>query len=273
MALYDILSFIIIGYGAGVLSGMFGIGGGIVIVPALTLLAGMNLKEASGTSLAALMLPVGILGCIVYYKEKLLDIKTALLIATGVIITVSIGAYIANRISLFSLSIIYSVFLLYVGTRFISPVIKSRFSDSKQKGADKTSAPIINKTGKITETKNYNLKCLTIGMLAGINAGFFGVGGGAVIVPLICFWLKFSTKRAIATSMGVLLPPIGLPGVLVFLNEGNLRIMPALYVAAGLMLGAILGARITLRLPANIIKFSYGLILIIIGIRFTLKLL
>jgi len=58
---------VLVGVLAGVMSGMFGIGGGIVIVPALVLLAGFSLVEATGTSLAAILLPVGLLGVIAYY--------------------------------------------------------------------------------------------------------------------------------------------------------------------------------------------------------------
>ena len=75
------LTFIIIGLAAGVLAGLFGIGGGILIVPALAQFAKMPFKQATGTSLGALLLPVGLLGAITYYRSGNLDPKASLLVA------------------------------------------------------------------------------------------------------------------------------------------------------------------------------------------------
>ncbi len=83
------LIYLAIGALAGVLSGIFGIGGGIVIVPALVFLARVPQKTAIGTSLAALLLPVGALGVWTYWKAGHVDVRGALLIATGLLV----GAY------------------------------------------------------------------------------------------------------------------------------------------------------------------------------------
>jgi hypothetical protein len=73
-----------IGLGAGILSGVFGIGGGIIIVPALVYLAKMSPQEAAGTSLAALVLPVGAaVGALTYYRAGHLQVRDAVLIAVG----------------------------------------------------------------------------------------------------------------------------------------------------------------------------------------------
>ena len=89
------LTFIIIGLVAGVLAGIFGIGGGIVIVPALAQFAKMPFKMATGTSLGALLLPVGLLGAISYYRSGNLDPRAALLIAAGIVF----GAYAGARLA------------------------------------------------------------------------------------------------------------------------------------------------------------------------------
>jgi uncharacterized protein len=86
----------LIGLVAGVLSGMLGIGGGVLVVPLLTLFAGLSIREASGTSLAALMLPVGILGVTVYLKSGSVRLSFALLLALGLFV----GVYIGSRFSL-----------------------------------------------------------------------------------------------------------------------------------------------------------------------------
>ncbi len=276
MGISEIVLYIIVGVGAGVLSGMFGIGGGILIVPALVLITGMSLKEAYGTSLAALLLPVGILGCIVYYREKLLRVKAALAVAVGIICTIGLGAYAANRLDPRLLRICYSLFLLYIGLKFIKPVklwrslTRSPNTNSEVENKDTTASSPTLEPQRPSGIGFYG-RCLVIGLIAGVIAGFFGVGGGAIIVPLLCLWLRFDTKEAIATSLGVLLPPIGLPGVLVYYAAGNFELMTAIYVSSGLLLGTIFGARLTVRLPLKIIRAAYGVLLICTGIKFSLR--
>ena len=85
-----------IGLAAGILSGMVGVGGGIIIVPALVYFISMSQHEAQGTSLAVLLLPVGILAVYNYYKEGYVDIKTTLIIAS----TFIIGGFIGSKISI-----------------------------------------------------------------------------------------------------------------------------------------------------------------------------
>ncbi len=88
-----------IGLGAGVLSGIFGIGGGIVIVPALIYLAKMPPQQAAGTSLGALVLPLGAaVGAWTYHKAGHLEIKQAVLIAVGMAAGAYLGAYIATHV-------------------------------------------------------------------------------------------------------------------------------------------------------------------------------
>ena len=109
--------FLAIGLGAGVLSGLFGIGGGVVIVPALLLLARMPAQTATGTSLAALLLPVGALGAWTYYRAGHLDIKAALWIALGLFAGAWVGAQIAQQLSAPLLKRIFAVFLLLLAVR------------------------------------------------------------------------------------------------------------------------------------------------------------
>ena len=108
-----------IGVIAGILSGMFGIGGGLVIVPALMFLLGMKEYEAIGTSLAALIPPVGLLGAAAYYRSGNMSIKYAALLACGLFV----GAYFGAKITLgLSPSVVrkaYAVFLLLVAGKIL----------------------------------------------------------------------------------------------------------------------------------------------------------
>ena len=106
-----------IGLAAGVLSGMFGIGGGIVIVPALLYLMRFQLQRAVGTSLGALLLPVGLLGAWSYYKSGELDVRASLLIAVGLAGGVYFGAQIAQHVDAVMLRRAFAVFLACVAVK------------------------------------------------------------------------------------------------------------------------------------------------------------
>jgi uncharacterized protein len=112
-----VLIFIAIGLAAGVLAGLFGIGGGILIVPALAAFAKMPFKQATGTSLGALLLPVGILGAITYYRSGNLDPKASLLVALGITFGALAGARLAEVIATATLQRAFAVFLVLVAVR------------------------------------------------------------------------------------------------------------------------------------------------------------
>jgi uncharacterized membrane protein YfcA len=111
------VAFIVIGLVAGVLAGLFGIGGGLVIVPALVLVARMPIQLAVGTSLGALLLPAGLLGALVYYRAGNLNVKAALLITLGLFVGAWLGAQIAQEIRTPTLTRMFAVFLLAVAVR------------------------------------------------------------------------------------------------------------------------------------------------------------
>jgi uncharacterized protein len=113
----SILLFLFVGLGAGVLSGLFGVGGGVLIVPALVFLVGMSSHAAVGTSLGALLLPVGLLGALAYYRSGNLDLRASLLIAVGLFLGAYFGARIALSLSPVNLTRAFAIFLALVAAR------------------------------------------------------------------------------------------------------------------------------------------------------------
>ena len=107
-----------IGLAAGVLSGLVGIGGGIVIVPLLTLI-GLSQREASGTSLAALLLPVGLLATIEYYRRGEVRVLSAAGIAVGLFVGALVGAILAGHLSNDLVRKIFAVLLIAVAARLL----------------------------------------------------------------------------------------------------------------------------------------------------------
>ena len=109
--------FIAIGFIAGILAGVFGIGGGIVIAPALILFGRMAPITATGTSLGALLLPVGALGAYEYYRRGHLNVSASLWIAGGLFFGAWIGAQLAHQLSPLALKRSFAVLLVGVAAR------------------------------------------------------------------------------------------------------------------------------------------------------------
>ena len=108
---------IIIGLVAGVLSGMIGVGGGIIVIPALVLILGFNQQTAQGTTLAMMVPPIGLLAAFVYYKEGFVDVKAAVIICIGFIAGSYFGAKYAISIPDIFLKKIFSVILLLIAIK------------------------------------------------------------------------------------------------------------------------------------------------------------
>lgn len=114
-----ILSLLAIGLAAGVAGGMFGIGGGAIMVPAMVLLLAMDQKFATGTSIGAQILPVGLLGAFVYYREGNLNWRYSVIIAAGLLLGTYVGANLAKPISSETMKKLYGGFLLIIGARYL----------------------------------------------------------------------------------------------------------------------------------------------------------
>ena len=111
--------YIIIGIIAGVLSGLFGIGGGIIIVPALMTFAGFDQLKAQGTSLAILLPPVGIMAFIQYYKGGHVDVKAGILMIIFLVIGSYFGAKFAPMLPIPVLKKSFGVLMLFIAIKMI----------------------------------------------------------------------------------------------------------------------------------------------------------
>ncbi len=115
----NIILFIVIGSVAGVLSGLFGIGGGIIIVPALIYLCGFSQLKAQGTSLAILLPPVGILAFMDYYKKGHVNIQAGILICIFLVIGSVFGAKLSHIISVDLMRKLFGGLMLLISIKLI----------------------------------------------------------------------------------------------------------------------------------------------------------
>jgi uncharacterized membrane protein YfcA len=114
-----VLLLLLIGLLAGILSGLVGVGGGIIIVPALMFFVGFTQKEAQGTSLGLLLLPIGILAVFNYYNKGLIDVKVVGMMALGFVIGGFLGSKIALVLPEATLKKIFAIVLFYTGFKML----------------------------------------------------------------------------------------------------------------------------------------------------------
>ncbi|MFZ5832008.1 MAG: sulfite exporter TauE/SafE family protein [Planctomycetota bacterium] len=113
------LIYIAIGLSAGICSGLFGVGGGIVIVPALVYIAGFTQHKATGTSLAVLLPPIGLAAAVEYYRHGHVDVRAAIVLAITIFLGAWIGSFVANKVSGPHLRLSFGVFLLVLSVYLI----------------------------------------------------------------------------------------------------------------------------------------------------------
>lgn len=117
--MYDLFIILLIGLAAGFLSGSMGVGGGVIIVPALVFLMGFSLHQAQGTSLALMTIPVMFVAASNFYKEGYIDVKVALILS----VTFMIGGYFGSKFSIMMPEKImrksFGIFMLFVALKMI----------------------------------------------------------------------------------------------------------------------------------------------------------
>lgn len=130
MDIQTVVIVILIGVAAGMLSGLVGIGGGLVIVPALVYFLGFSQHTAQGTSLALILLPVGIIAVIFYYKQGHVDIKVVWLLAVGFIIGSALGSKVALSLPQETVKKIFAVLMILIAVKmlFLDKIIKEKAS-------------------------------------------------------------------------------------------------------------------------------------------------
>jgi uncharacterized membrane protein YfcA len=140
MSWHVIIVLLIIGLAAGILGGLIGVGGGIIIVPSLIYFLGFSQKEAQGTSLGILLLPVGILGVLQFYKAGYVDMRTVWLVSFGFLVGSYFGSKIALSFSQESVRKIFAVLMILIALKMI--FFEKRTEDKDLKGPTTLNTPL-----------------------------------------------------------------------------------------------------------------------------------
>lgn len=231
------------GLGAGLLAGLFGIGGGIVLVPFLTAL-GYSGVQAIGTSSLSIVL-TSLSGSLQNWLAGNLDLRRAIALAAPALATAQIGAAIAARLPSPWLLASFGVLLLsnIILSSWRRQLVREPSQSQESPGSDRVW-----------------LSRLTTGSIAGIIAGLFGIGGGVIMVPLQILLLSEPIKVAIQTSLGVIVAT-GISATLGHAWRGNVLVAPGLLLGIGGIVGAQISTRFLPRLSDRLVRFGFNLLL------------
>ena len=234
---------------------MFGQGGGSLYTPVLFLLGYTALISVS-TSLV-LNLITAASAAIVYYRQKLVDLKISVAFIPGICLGSLIGGVLGNFVDPTLLMWIFVMFLIGAGARMVYTIWEK-----------KTESEIC-PTGF---SRQMYSTIVVVSFLVGILSGLLGVGGGIVIVPFLIFICKYPMKNSAGTVSFIVIFS-SLFGVIGHSAFGALDI--ALIAAAGVavFIGSSIGARLTLKLKSNWIKVGFGLIMWVFASQLIIKLL
>lgn len=226
---------------AGAFGSLFGIGGGIVLVPILIAFFGIDTELARSASLVAVSV-TSMAGSLVYLREGVTDLDSASFLQLPTAIGAVLGALLGGVIDPRAIKIGFACVILFVSYRLI------RHATLKPR----TGPPTKSEWGFVL------LACLS----AGILSSLLGVGGGLVFVPTLTMLLHRGARESSATST-YLIGLTGAASALIYAKAGHMDYALTAPVALGILIGAQVGARVSKHIPAQKLSYAFAGVMVV----------
>lgn len=275
----EILQFMLIAVFAGFLGSLVGLGGGIIITPALTILFGFDIKYAIGASIVA-VIATSSGSAIAFVKDHVSNMRVGMLLevfttAGGVVGALMAGVFSSKLLYIFfSLILLNSFYGMLKKTGLITKLKKEEEKVENDKYADKYKLNSTYYDKASGETVKYNVTNVPQGSLvmfgAGFASGLLGIGSGAFKVVALDTYMKLPIKVSTATSnfmMGV----TATASALIYFFNGTINPVVAAPIAIGTLIGSRTGAKVMQRLDAKYIRYIFLPILLFTIINMLLK--
>lgn len=275
----EILQFMLIAVLAGFLGSLVGLGGGIIITPALTILFGFDIKYAIGASIVA-VIATSSGSAIAFVKDHVSNMRVGMLLevfttAGGVVGALMAGVFSSKLLYIFfSLILLNSFYGMLKKTGLITKLKKEEEKVENDKYADKYKLNSTYYDKATGETVKYNVTNVPQGSLvmsgAGFASGLLGIGSGAFKVVALDTYMKLPIKVSTATSnfmMGV----TATASALIYFFNGTINPVVAAPIAIGTLIGSRTGAKVMQRLDAKYIRYIFLPILLFTIINMFLK--
>ncbi len=243
-----------VGLGVGLLAGTFGIGGGVLAVPALGVLMGLDQHVAQGTSLATIV-PTTALGAYRYARRGYVRWDAALRLGAAALCFGFLGAHVSLALPSRALDIIFAAFVVFLAVRAARggapphavPPTGARRSGTGEAGVQRRHGPLQ----------------IGIGALVGLVAGLLGIGGGSVANPLLVLLCDFPQQVAQGTTLGAIVLS-SLSGLFGYVTAGKVDWIAAVALFTGAMATVPVGAAVAHRLPEPTLRRVFAVFLIAI---------
>jgi uncharacterized protein len=271
---------IMVGLASGVLSGAFGIGGGLVTTPAIRLLLGFPALIAVGTPLPVI-LPGALTGALTYWRRGSADVRAGVVMgvvgSAGSVAGAWLSQWAGGTLVLIATAVVIawaSVDMLLQHRRAMVAGAATATGGADAGGtpaavgegeSDEVLAPVGPAAVVVRPSSRGPLVLVLIGLVAGLYSGFLGLGGGFVIVPGLTRWLGMPVKRAIGTSL-VTVAVLSIPGTIAHSLLGHIDWSLAGLLALGVVPGALIGAKLTGKASDRVVRLSFAALLMVVGV-------
>lgn len=242
-----------LGLAVGVLVGLLGIGGGVVLVPAMVYLLHYDQHLAQGTSLFILLPPIGLGALRQYWKNGQVDLRAGIYCAIGFLLGGYAGGRIAVPLPSQTLRAIFGFFLMLS----VVPLWWKTQS---------TSSPAQPSLEPPSQGWPRALGILLAAAFCGVAAGMVGIGGGVLLVPLLGLLFGFSQHRAQGTSLVALIPPTSLLAFLEYAKAGFVSWQTGFLLIPGVFIGGILGGQLASRLDPVRMRQVFAALMFALGL-------
>lgn len=249
------LLLVILGFCAGILGALTGIGGGVLLTPILALHFGIPIRQAIGTSLVA-VITTSAASSSVHLQRHTTDIRLGMTLELATSFGAAIMAYLVGYFNRNALEGLFAAFLLYSAITILSKRGKVKAEDETAPGPN----------GEVVippyEPKRYPLG-LAASLVAGALSGLLGIGGGPIKVPLMYIFMGVPLMVATATS-NFMIGVTGAASAMVYYRRGDILVQAAAPLAVGVFVGSLLGARLAPRIHTKIVVY------LLVGVMFYL---
>jgi uncharacterized membrane protein YfcA len=270
------LKTLVVGAVSGVLSGMFGIGGGMITTPAIRLLLGGSAIAAVATPLP-IIIPTAITGAVGYVRRGMADLRAGWIVGGAGALAAVVGAYATRWIGGPALLIATGVLVVYMaadmlfsgrragpGAHVPEPSVSASEEGPLLVGDETAVGPGSAGWSPGAAALPSASKLALLGLGAGLYSGLLGLGGGFVIVPLLIRLFGFGTKRAIGTSL-VAIAVLSVPGTITHALLGHIDWRLAIALSVTVIPGAWLGARVTAAASERYVRAAFAVMLAVVG--------
>jgi uncharacterized membrane protein YfcA len=271
MSVYDfMLSLAVISIAAGLLGSLVGLGGGIIIVPVLTLVYHIDIRLAIGASILS-VIATSSGAAVTYVRERLTNLRVGMFLEIATTIGALTGAYITTLVSGNILFILFAVVLLFSALT----MLRKHSQDTTPVAANDPLASYFHLQGSYYDQSQhkkitYRVKRTKLGLvimyIAGMVSALLGVGSGALKVPAMDVVMRMPIKASAATS-DFMIGVTAAASAAAYFARGQINPIIAAPIALGVLVGAVLGSRLLNRVTPRYVQLLFVIVLVGVAVE------